>query len=167
MNKFPYNSEIIKENIEDILMQCSSQMEWQGKDWYYSAQRIAIDFSAKYKKSTIITSALISVLSPQKEWFHNLRLVDEFLLTKGERCRHTNAQTEKAKCIYNLNDATISQIEIILSGLKTINFFHNIYHPDNVNYCTIDSHMAQLMTGDFERKSLKKKQYEFLKDELI
>jgi hypothetical protein len=165
-----YNVDMLKTNIEEVLQQATSSIYKDAKDWYPKAHRYAEEFSEKYNKPIEITSALISVLSPQKEWFHNLKLTEEFLKSKGRTCRHVEKQKLKARKIYALNDVAPANIEmaaLYLGGLKTTNFFFNILNPSDPKFVTIDSHMLQLMTGMFEFLKPTVKQYTFMKNVLI
>lgn len=165
-----YNKDMLRSNMEEVLIQASPSSYKDAKEWYPKAHKYAEDFSEKYNKPVEITSALISVLSPQKEWFHNLELTEEFLKTKGRRCRHVTKQKEKAKRIYTLNDVKEANIEmaaLYLGGLKTTNFFFNIYNPSDPKFVTIDTHMLQLMTGMFNFVKPTVKQYNFMKQILI
>lgn len=171
MEGFNYDSATIQENTEAVYEMGTLTTATNAKHWYPNAHEYAIDFSRDYNKSIEITSAIISVLSPQKDWFHNLVLAKQFLDSGGTKAGHTGTQVKKAKYIYNLEETTPwlvnTYIEIILGGQKTANFFHNILNPEDEKYVTIDSHMLQLMTGNMIVKKITKKQYEFLKGEIL
>ena len=164
-------SEIVQANLNDIYIQVNSGMQMQGSNWYDIAHNYAKSFADEFELPLCLTAAIISCLSPQKQWYQNIKIAHEFLYSKGKKCRHVGKQAEKARCIYNLHfsdneKCNIDWIEFYLGGQKTINFFHNIYEPENGNYCTIDSHMIQIMTGNMLCKIVTKKQYLFLKEEL-
>jgi hypothetical protein len=165
-----YNTKTVIDNIEEVLIQIPSSVYKEAKEWYPKANKIALDFSSKYGKPIEVTSALIACLSPQKEWFHNLELTEDFLKVNGKRVRHTRQQHKKAKSIYFFHEDykdVLSFIEQTLGGPKTQNFFRNILDPTDPKYVTIDSHMAQLMSGNFDYVDPTLKQYNFLKDLLI
>jgi hypothetical protein len=168
--------------VQDNLLKAYNKIEpkWhnEGLNWYDTANEYAKFYSEMYNLPLVITSALIAVLSPQKQWYQNLIITQEFLATQGEIVRHCKQQADKARAIYHLDtlitaglykhgDKIIEYIDNVLHGSKTINFFHNIYEPENSDYVTIDSHMIQLMTGNIQCKSVTAGQYEFLKSELI
>lgn len=167
------NKSLIFNNLEEVFeMIPLSIYKPIGKDWYWGARLKAQDMSNVYNKDLSICCAIISCLSPQKNWYHNIELAYEFFKNQGKYARHTSIQINKAKRIYKLNgirsvDTQIATIDFELNGPKTINFFHNIYEPNNENYITIDSHMIQIMSGDMLKKTVTSKQYEVYKSELI
>lgn len=170
MKGFNYDSLLIQENLERVAEMSTLSLFQESKDWYWKAHEKAQEYTKEFKKDICITSGLISVMSPQKEWSHNLRLTEEYLKSGAKTCKHTRVQREKAKYIYYTDGYPrdfIPYIEAILGGPKTINFFRNILNPDDKEFCTIDGHMAALMTGNLSKEKLTPKQYLFLKDEMI
>jgi hypothetical protein len=165
--KIQYKPQLIKANMEEVLIQSTSYLYNEAKNWYPKAHKFAADFAVEYDISIVITSGLIACLSPQKNWFHNLELTEEFLQSEGTYCRHTGSQVDKARRIYAQKDDKQRNILTILGGLKTQNFFLNIYNPKDDWAVTIDNHMIGAMTGDFNNKVVTNKQYNFLKDCLI
>jgi hypothetical protein len=165
-----YNTEFVKSNMEDVLIQTDLATRKEAKEWFPKANQFAQTLGKQYNVNPIIVSGLISCLSPQKNWFHNMVLTEDFLKSRGETCRHTGQQVEKAKAIYFIRDCYDTNImtltEGILNGQKTVNFFMNITKPENPEYVTLDSHMCQLMSGDFTYKTATNKQYLFLKQVL-
>lgn len=162
MGQFNYNSELVQSNMEEVLDMSSFSIHNEAKEWYPKAGAIARSYSEKYYAKFRTVCALISVFSPQKAWHHNLILTENYL--KNGKAGHTKTQVEKARMILN---RTTEDMDSILGGSKTINFYHNIYNPKDDRYCTIDGHMIQLMTGQMDNLHLTSKQYNFLKGELI
>jgi hypothetical protein len=168
-------SKQVQTNLRAVYNKIEPSWHAEGLNWYKKAHEFALFYSEQYNISIATASALIAVLSPQKSWYQNLLLTQEFLETKGRIVRHYKMQADKARAIYNadkvLNVSNISTFitytNNVLHGSKTINFFHNILEPDNSEYVTIDSHMIQLMTGNKACKTVTAGQYEFLKKELI
>lgn len=153
------NREFIIEHLEEVFVQSTSSDYKEGLNWYPTANKYAETFSEKFKKPIEVCAGLISVLSPQKEWFANLKMTEDFLESKGIVCKHTTTQATKAYSIYCLNGKTSKNIEDItriLNGRKTTNFFHNILTPLNVNFITLDAHMGAITLG---QKIFTKKEY--------
>jgi hypothetical protein len=174
-------SKQVQTNLRAVYNKIEPSWHAEGLNWYKKAHEFALFYSEQYNISIATASALIAVLSPQKSWYQNLLITQEFLETKGNRVRHYKMQVDKARAIYHLNslyknadeyltgieELYIKYIDNVLHGSKTINFFHNILEPENSDYVTIDSHMIQLMTGNMKCKYVTAGQYEFLKKELI
>lgn len=162
MAQFNYNSDLVQSNMEEVLDMSTFSIYDEAKQWYPKAGAIARSYAEKYYAKFRTVCALISVFSPQKAWHHNLILTENYL--KNGKAGHTKTQVEKARMILN---RTTENIDDVLGGNKTINFYHNIYNPKDDRYCTIDGHMIQLMTGQMDKLNLSTKQYNFLKGELI
>jgi len=161
-----YNSpQIVIDNIKSVYSQCSEDELINGKDWYRHANLFSLALSEKYKVSEMKVAGIIAALSPQKEWLHNKTLAEEFLRTNGKITRHTAMQSNKAKKILNYAK-TKEDTEIYLGGLKTINFFNNIYDPESRDHVTIDRHHIYLSVG-WDAQSCTPKQYEFLKQNTV
>jgi hypothetical protein len=162
MKGFNYDSLVVQENLDRVAEISTLSIYNESKEWYPKARKIAQELSKKYNRKLNTVCALISVFSPQKAWHHNLILTEDYL--KHGKARHTTTQVEKARAILNRGDVNMDSI---IGGEKTINFYHNILNPQDSRYCTIDSHMYQLMLGTMEVKKMTTKQYRFLKEELI
>lgn len=160
-NKFIYNEELIVSNIEEVFIQSTSSVFKEAKLWYPTARNYAMDFSQEFNIPFVKCCALISVLSPQKEWFHNLQLTKDFLKSGGRKARHTSVQIQKARDIYNFV-GNYKELDTIIGGRKTVNFFHNIHSPSNPMWVTIDTHMIEVCMGNFDRSKLTVNQYDFL-----
>lgn len=161
MKKWIYNEEFITSNVEEVLIQSTSSDFKEAKLWYPTARNYAMDFSQEFNIPFENCCALISVLSPQKEWFQNLELTKEFLKSGGKRVRHTSVQKAKAKNIYRSTN-NVNVLDLIIGGRKTTNFFRNILSPTDNNYITLDSHMIQVCTGKMEEKDLTVNQYDYV-----
>ena len=163
MKKWVYNKQYIISNITEVAEQATTQDLVEAKDWYLKANRYAKDMSIEFNVPHIKCCALISVLSPQKEWWQNLELTRDFLKSGGQGCGHYTKQVDKARYIYDCYDA-YHVIDNIIGGRKTTNFFHNIHMPTSPDWVTLDGHMLQVCTGKMEIKSVTDKQYDFLAD---
>jgi len=74
-------------------------------------------------------------------------------------------QSNKARKILNYAQ-TREDIELYLGGLKTINFFNNIYDPESREHVTVDRHHIYLSIG-WDAQSCTPKQYDFLKQNTV
>lgn len=161
MKKWVYNEQYIISNITKVAEQATTKDLAEAKDWYSKANRYAYEMSVEFDISHIKCCALVSVLSPQKEWWHNLQLTRDFLKSGGTECKHYTNQVEKARTIYN-SEGYYFEMDNIIKGKKTVNFFHNIHMPTSPDWVTLDGHMLQVCTGRMEIKSVTDKQYDFL-----
>lgn len=149
--------EVYSQSIEEDLV--------YGKGWYERANLFCLALSEQYKVSEMKVAGILSALSPQKEWSQNKAITEEFLRTNGRICKHTSLQSGKARKIlqYTKNER---DVEVCLGGLKTINFFNNVFKPSDRNYVTVDRHHIYLSIG-WDAQSCTPKQYEFLKENTI
>jgi hypothetical protein len=92
-------------------------------------------------------------------------MAEEFIRTKGVISKHTSTQTMKARKILN-QASTVQDVENYLGGLKTVNFFNNIYNPFSKDHVTVDRHHIYLSLG-WDAQSCTTKQYEFIKQNTI
>lgn len=157
-----YNSDFVQQNINDIWVQHTLEDYKNGSRWYRDANGFSISLANQYNTEPYKTAGVISALSPMKSWDLNKQIAEKALKRQTLRGLHWYNQTGKAKRIKQCSD--VSQVDGILGGLKTINFFHNIYEPDNQDYLTIDRHMSVIALGNRKQK-FTPKQYNFLKDE--
>lgn len=157
--------EIVVGNMQRVYSQCIEEDLTYGKDWYQRANLFSLALSEQFGISEMKTAGVIAALSPQKEWGHNKALAEEFLRTKGRISRHTSIQTGKARRILSLAKDS-RDVDVCLGGLKTINFFNNIYNPNSRDHVTVDRHHIYLSVGR-DAQSCTPKQYEFLKQNTI
>jgi len=151
----------IKNNILRIYVQGN---KYQENDWYQDAHRYAQYLSEQSGLPTIVTSGIISALSPQTAWDYNKRIALQFVRDKD--CGQTNANKNKAMQIYN-SGFDIDTVKRILNGNKTKSFFDNIFRPANSNAVTIDRHAISIALGrrckDNEQQ-LTTRQYDWFAD---
>ena len=170
---FEYNSKVVSDNIENVWDQHTLDDFNEGKMWYRDANQFSLEVADKYKVTPVVSTGVLSALSPLKEWELNKRLTHNFftLVEKDKqegwkKVGHYRTQKEKAWNIYNLVAPVASDVSKILNGLKTVNFFGSINNPDNdENFC-IDRHMIKVaaVTNDL---TLTSKQYLFLQKEYV
>jgi hypothetical protein len=144
---------------------CVEEDLMYGKGWYNRANFFSLALSEKYGVSEMKTAGIIAALSPLKEWTLNKAMAEEFIRTKGVISKHTSTQTMKARKILN-QASTVQDVESYLGGLKTVNFFNNIYNPFSKDHVTVDRHHIYLSLG-WDAQSCTTKQYEFIKQNTI
>lgn len=157
-----YDESFVLKNLDLIYQQCTFDDFNNGKTWYENAKSFSLDLSKKYNVGEEKSAAIIAALSPQKSWEVNKKISEQFLMSGGSKSLHTKTQHSKAKTIleYNLSS---DQIPTILGGLKTINFYKNIYNPECEEALTIDRHHLNICYGE-DVKVCTPKQYSFIKN---
>lgn len=160
-----YNEQFVLKNIELVYKQCTSNDLNSGKTWYENAKSFSVYLSKKYDVTELQSAGVIAALSPMKSWDMNTKIAEEFIETNGATNVHTSLQTSKAKVILH-KPVIPKEVELVLGGLKTTNFFHNIYDPKNDEAVTIDRHHLNVCYGK-DVTTCTNKQYEFLKKNTI
>lgn len=170
---FNYNSEEISKNVEKVWEEHTLDDYNNGKMWYREANQFSLEVAEKYKVAPVVSAGVLSALSPMKEWGLNKRMADNFFnLVKNDtengwkRAGHYMTQKKKAWDIYSLVNPVVDEVNKILHGLKTVNFFGCIIDPTNTDNLCIDTHMIKLATP-LDHGKITTKQYLFLKKEYI
>lgn len=163
---FPYlyrHPTIVDANITRVFENATIKDYQEGLKWYSDAHDFANDLAKTYEIGNMKVAGIIAAMSPMKAWKTNKEISEQFIScgTSG----HTASQTEKAKSILLSNDNK-QYIESTLGGLKTINFFNNIYNPSDEDHLTIDRHHLYISTG-LDLQVCTTKQYEFIKKRTI
>jgi len=165
LKKLYNSSSTLIENMRSVHNKCVEEDLMYGKGWYNRANFFSLALSEKYGVSEMKVAGIIAALSPLKEWTLNKAMAEEFIRTKGVISKHTSMQTMKARKILN-QASTVQDIENYLGGLKTVNFFNNIYNPFSKDHVTVDRHHIYLSLG-WDAQSCTTKQYEFIKQNTI
>ena len=163
---FPYlykHPGVITSNIQRVFENATIKDYQEGLYWYSEAHDFANDLAKTYDVSVMKVAGIIAAMSPMKAWKTNKEIAEEFI--NSGRSGHTATQTEKAVSILSNNDNK-QYIENTLGGLKTINFFNNIYNPSNEESVTIDRHHLYISTG-MDVQTCTVKQYLFIKKHTI
>lgn len=155
------HSAVVEDNIMEIYEQHTLDDLVKGKEWYSEAHSFAVSLSNQYGISVMVACGIIAALSPQKEWNLNKIIANLYF---QEIYKHTGTQIQKCRNIEKCK--TVEEINEVLGGLKTINFFNNIYDPRNPDYVCIDRHIAKVATG-MDIEAVNKKQYELIKSVYI
>jgi len=130
----------VKNNILAVLKEADNESYINGSIWYDVANGIAKKLIVASETEINLAQAvgLIAALSPLKSWEQNIQLAYEFVI--GKRSGHTKLCVGKANDILALNNPSVDEVVEVLSGQKTVNFFLNIYYPNEDAAITIDRH---------------------------
>lgn len=168
-----WDKQQIKHNIEGVLKRGSPSLLAEALDWYNGANRFAKEYE-KYGKPMFINSGIISCFSPQKGWYQNIVIAENYLRSGGKEAKHFGALVRKADQLYSMDitlyptdDEKDKEVCRILHGDKICNFYHNIAHPGKTDHITLDVHMCQLLTGDMGIKVLSPKMYKQFAEWLV
>lgn len=145
------------QQINLVLSQSIATEITEGKMWYLNAHQYCLALSKEFNISLEKVCGICAALSPLKSWPVNKNITRSYL--EGKRNVHTGLQVRKCDWIMRGDN-----IEKCLGGLKTVNFFHNILNPPDIEWATIDRHMLWMFN---ESPSLSPKQYNSLKDSMI
>jgi len=135
---------VIIKNLNRIFKQRIEKDIIEAKEFYPFANSEAQRLAVKYNKTVLQTSSIISALSPLNKWSANINLADRYL--SGKR-RNLHVQSQILKCDQLINVNCPNEAIKILNGLKTSNFFYNIYNPKDRNYITLDRWMVKIITN--------------------
>ncbi len=137
---FVPSEELIRSNLERVLLRATPFIFSEGKQWYYKANQFGQDLADKYDLPLFKVVACTSALSPLKEWTLNQRITEEFI--NGKEDIHFKKQVDKAKEIMKLSEGEEKLVNKILNGRKTVSFYNNILSPEDERFCTIDTHIG-------------------------
>lgn len=110
-----------------------------GMIWYSQANEYAQQLSREFNISLPKIVGIMAALSPNNKWERN-KIDTRLFLNRPQVdtkvCTFTG-QREKAYAIYHSNGGEL-EIECILNGIKTCNFFNNILFFDTCDRVTVD-----------------------------
>lgn len=149
---------IVRDNIEEILIQSTLDEYKEGLHWYSVAHSFCKELGEKYNIPTMNVCGIVSALSPQKGWEHNKEIAD--LYFQGIY-KHTKVQINK--CHNILKAKSFIEVSSILKGLKTRNFFGSLMYPKDSHYVCIDRHIIKTCFGVYNH-TITDYQYKKLKD---
>jgi hypothetical protein len=110
-----------------------------GITWYKDANKYAKKLSRDFKIPLNKVVGVMAALSPNNKWARNKIDTRNFLAVPSldtKVCTFIN-QRRKAIAILESN-GTSKQIEVILNGIKTRNFYHNIRFYETSDKVTVD-----------------------------
>lgn len=143
-----------QQNLERIWDAARDDEVTIGRNAFPKYQRITTAIAARHGFSATIGAAVFAALSPNSDYWGNLRDTDRLLSAAA-----ANASLESfSVSTYGNNKRKAWQIafgadpDVYIKALKTRNFFHNIQDPTNTEFVTIDGHMCNIFHN--ERKPL-------------
>ena len=110
-----------------------------GMSWYENANMVAQLLASMHEISIVKVVGIMAALSPNNKWARNQIDTDKFLSNPSletKVCTFIN-QRKKALAIYH-SKGTVEEIEGILNGIKTKNFFNNILFYGDSDHVTVD-----------------------------
>lgn len=163
--KILYDHQRVILNLYQVFEHCTEDDIEQGKGWYSQANLFCQELSSAYNVDVLKVAGIIAALSPLKEWSLNMQMAETFLSSGGLISNHTLLQSEKAYDIYK-HCTDRAQVNKVLNGKKTINFFNNILYPDDKNYVTVDRHHLAIVSQS-NLESCTPNQYNSVKNSTI
>lgn len=133
----------------------------EDSHFYDEAFDWCADIAKRSNISVFMVAGVLAALSPLREWENNKTLAYDAII-HGNIHGHFSNQVNKVKEI--LKGATIRDIETILKGIKTVNFFRNIISSADSTSVTIDRHAIGIALNTYSISTISQKQYEFLAD---
>ena len=116
---------------------------------YEKYRQITAKIASKYGFAPLIGAAVFAALSPNNDYWGNLRNTDDLLAAAaaGKPIESVKVSTygnnkRKAWRIAHGEDP-----DKLIVALKTSNFFHNIAEPKDPRWITIDGHMYNIWWG--------------------
>ena len=128
-----------KNKIFKLFNQTSRDNLDNGLNWYKDAHKYALMLSKKHNVTLTKVIGIMAALSPNNKWDRNKIDTDLFLSVPSletKVCTFMN-QRKKAMSIY-FGSGSVEDIEKVLNGIKTKNFFNNIMFHDTCDNVTVD-----------------------------
>lgn len=148
-------------NIVSLIQSASASQMQDGLAWYQDANDEARFYAEHYNLSITQVVGVIAALSPQKQWYTNLKIARKvmgaFTAGKGVPSVHFKSQMNKVRKILHTPDITeIEMMNVVYgkAGDKTASFAHNILHPDQAGVVTVDGHAVNAADHGMVRKAI-------------
>jgi len=138
-----------RENFERLWNLASEKDKQLAIASYSKYQRITYQIAGKHGFPGVVGAAVFAALSPNNDFWGNLRDTDELLraaqaglsLDQFSVSTYGNNKRKAWRIVHGEDP------DVLIVALKTRNFFHNITEPDNPNWVTVDGHMYNIFTG--------------------
>lgn len=123
-----------------------------GLSWYAGANDFVNKVAANYSLPVDRVAAVVSTLSPGTNWEQNkkdsINLI-ESMSGNRRKFKFTTYGQNVVKAFRILDENAIPESYFSLkTGPKTLNFFYNLWQPDNPDFVTIDRHAYTVATGE-------------------
>lgn len=137
------------DNFQKVYDQASDRDRALAMESYYKYRRLTAEIARKHGFTGKIGAAVFAALSPNNDYWGNLRDADNLLAA----ARAGKGLDDFSVSTYGNNKRKAWRIaqgeepDDLIVALKTRNFFHNIWEPDNPDFVTIDGHMFNVYHG--------------------
>ena len=120
-----------------------------AKESYPKYQRITAEVARKYGFKARVGAAVFAALSPNNDYWGNLRDLDKLLAAAaaGKDLDDFTVSTYGNNKRKAWDIAQGGDPEELIVALKTRNFFHNIDDPESPDWVCIDGHMFNVYHG--------------------
>ena len=127
-----------------------------GMTWYKQANEYAHQLNVKHGLGITKTVGILAALSPNNKWARNKIDADLFISNPSLDTKVCTfmGQREKALAIYHSNGCPL-EIECILNGVKTVNFFNNILFHEDCDRVTVDMWAFRSVGAEEKLKNVK------------
>jgi len=160
MNKITYNGRTYGKRSVINSIKREFDLSENVSDFYANANLWCRQLAEEAGTDAVTAIGIVAALSPLKSWENNKQLAQRVLLEKIYT-GHTKLQMGKAVQI--LSSSGPSEIESILHGEKTTNFFRNILFYKSKTDVTIDRHAVNLALNGLVYTGLGVSAYQFFK----
>jgi hypothetical protein len=117
----------------------SSPLILEAKEWYPREREWSSEMAKNYSIDLQQVTGMYAAFSPLKSVKENKKILINFL--NGSRYGHTSRQINKAELISQTNK--IEEIDVILSGRKTVAFHRHLFNPKDKTKVVIDTHLVK------------------------
>lgn len=128
------------QNIIDVFQSATREEAAEGRLWYRVAHRTA---DMMCDGDVRMGAGLLAALSPQTEWFLNVRLACD-AYDSGDPSGHVGDALSKAARIL----AGIDPAEVLPMQRKTGHFYRLIVNPDDTEAVCVDRHAHDVAVGE-------------------
>ena len=110
---------LMTDNLDFLFSKVDPTIQERAKLWYVGANRIADFLSKRYGISMMQASAMLAVLSPQKNWFENVSMADRIgdILTAARDAKWTDKMEQFFVRMQDAPKASAARIERSLENL--------------------------------------------------
>ena len=155
-------------NLQRIFERTDDTSKAEGLEWYQQAHEFCKQVSLKYNVELPKVCGILSALSPATNWEANKRDCINLIKVNGNAYSKQFKFTTYGQNVLKAQDIFRSVINPDnafnpKTGAKTYNFYHNVLHPTNETYVTIDRHAYTIATNNVY-KHLTPKQYGIVAD---
>lgn len=136
-------------NLQKVYDQSTERDRQIAISSYWKYHRLTAQIAAKHGSTSKIGAAVFAALSPNNDYWGNLRDVDTLIgaWAAGKNLADFNVSAYGSNKRKAWEIAHGADPDALIVALKTCNFFHNVDNPDDPNWVTIDGHMFNIFHG--------------------